>query len=79
MGNASGEVVTELLESSADEETFERTDAAYDPEFLDNPELRSGRHRTVINLTSYMVLSSLPLSLPVALIMTGLNQPFYQG
>lgn len=79
MGNASGEVVAELLESSADEETFERTDAAYDPEFLDNPELRSGRHRTVINLTSYMVLSSLPLSLPVALIMTGLNQPFYQG
>lgn len=47
-------------ETSADEEGFDKMDAAYDPEFLDNPELRSGKHRTVINLTSYVVLSLLP-------------------
>ena len=40
--------------SSSDEEVGEDDDD-YDPESLDNPELRSGRHRTVITLASYLV------------------------
>lgn len=61
MSSTSDEAAAEPLERPTDEEMFDKTDAGYDPEFLDNPELRSGKHRTVINLTSYMVWPCLPL------------------
>lgn len=34
----------------------EKEEDIYDPDYLDNPELKTGRHRTVIALTSFMVL-----------------------
>lgn len=78
VGSNSEETAADPSERPGDGEEFDKTDAAYDPEFLDNPELRSGKHRTIINLTSYVVLPATP-SKPAILITVGLNQSLYQG
>lgn len=58
--STSGQLVPEenSKEMSITQEQSAEGSSMYDPDFIDDPELTTGKHRTVLNLPSFRVISA---------------------
>lgn len=64
--------------TSSSEDEAEDVDETYHSECFENAQLRTGKNRTVINLTSFLVRLA-PLRLPFNHPILGIDQSFYKS